>query len=424
MPSGCILYTAISVPCCRPANKVSGVLYTTSAWGFRVARFYCGGQCEGLDAWNERQSTVPTLFLLLIFSGGEQGEKRRKIMETAIGNIPPRVFKFYSLNNNSIDAFLNHYLFLSHPYHLNDLMDTYGYAIDTRNITPEIYNKLKNQIINHTPLMVNGVDFSKLDFEIDRGCEVLRKAISDSYFCFGGIVSLSSINRFNELMWSHYTNETGFMIEFDTLALLRSIKFHKLNNHFKTLDIRPINYKPNPTGVSCVQHPDIEYINITNATQKKDDWTYENEWRIIATSYNFLGLPKSLAVQDEKYLDVSKRRLYYDPSSIMRIFLGKKFFEIHNVEKVIPIGDHYRQYIIQNQYVPFFKEIDKCKNIYMSGSSDIVKCTFNVDEAPEDTIERAKTESNYFSERSFEPIKQFIADGKLILVEYSRVYIE
>ena len=343
-------------------------------------------------------------------------------METAIGNIPPRVFKFYSLNNNSIDAFLNHYLFLSHPYHLNDLMDTYGYAIDTRNITPEIYNKLKNQIINHTPLMVNGVDFSKLDFEIDRGCEVLRKAISDSYFCFGGIVSLSSINRFNELMWSHYTNETGFMIEFDTLALLRSIKFHKLNNHFKTLDIRPINYKPNPTGVSCVQHPDIEYINITNATQKKDDWTYENEWRIIATSYNFLGLPKSLAVQDEKYLDVSKRRLYYDPSSIKRIFLGKKFFEIHNVEKVIPIGDHYRQYIIQNQYVPFFKEIDKCKNIYMSGTSDIVKCTFK-DKVSEEMIERVKAESNYFSERSFEPIKQFIADGKLISVDYSNQFI-
>lgn len=343
-------------------------------------------------------------------------------MKTAIGYFPPSVFKFYSLNDNSINAFLNHYLFLSHPYHLNDLMDIKGYAIDTRNMTSVIYNKLKNQIINHTPLIVNGVDFHKLNFEIDKNCEVLRKAISDSYFCFGGIVSLSSKDRSNELMWSHYTNETGFMIEFDTFALLRSIKFHKLNNHFKTLDIRPINYRPNPTSINCIQHPDIEYINITNATQKKEDWSYENEWRIIVTSYNFLGLPKSLAVQDEKYLDVSKRRLYYDPSSIKQIFLGKKFFEIHNVEKIIPIGDHYRQYIIRNQYIPFFEEIGKCKNIYMSRTSDIVKYTPKAG-VSEEMIERAKAESNYFSERSFEPIKQFIADGKLISIDYSNRYI-
>lgn len=234
---------------------------------------------------------------------------------------------------------------------------------------------------------------------------------------------MSFKDRFNELMWSHYTNETGFMVEFDTLALLKSIKFHKLNNHFKTLDIRPINYRPNPIGVSCVQHPNIEYINIINATQKKEDWEYEHEWRIIATSYNFLGLPKSLAVQDEKYLDVSKRRLYYDPSSIKRIFLGKKFFEVHNVEKVIPIGNCYRQYIIQNQYISFLKEISKCNDIYSSGTSDIVRCIFKTNEVSEAIIEKVKSESTYFSTRAFEPIKQFIADGKLISVEYSNQFI-
>ena len=360
--------------------------------------------------------TVSTPFYCLILNFSEGNKERiKRHMKTAIGYFPPSVFKFYPLNDNSINAFLNHYLFLSHPYHLNDLMDIKGYAIDTRNITPEIYNKLKNQIINHTPLIVNGVDFSKLNFDIDRDYEVLRKAISDSYFCFGGIVSMSFKDRFNELMWSHYTNETGFMVEFDTLALLKSIKFHKLNNHFKTLDIRPINYRPNPIGVSCVQHPNIEYINIINATQKKEDWEYEHEWRIIATSYNFLGLPKSLAVQDEKYLDVSKRRLYYDPSSIKRIFLGKKFFEVHNVEKVIPIGDCYRQYIIQNQYISFLKEISKCNDIYSSGTK--------TNEVSEAMIEKVKSESTYFSTRAFEPIKQFIADGKLISVEYSNQFI-
>lgn len=344
-------------------------------------------------------------------------------MKTAIGNIPPRVFKFYPLNEYSIDAFLNHYLFLSHPFHLNDLMDTSGYAIDMRGMTSELYKKLKAQIINQAPLIVNGVDFCKLDFEKDKNCEILRRAISDSYFCFGGIVSLSSKDRFNELMWSHYTNETGFMVEFDTVALLKSIELNKLNSRFKTLDIRPINYKPNPVSVSCVQHPDIEYINITNATQKKDDWMYENEWRIIATSYTFLGLPKSLTLQSEEYLDVTKRRLYYDPSSIRRIFLGKKFFEVHNVEKVIPINDTYKQYIIRDQFIPFFREIGKYRDIYLSGASDNVRCLVESDKVSKDVIERVKANATYFSKRAFEPMKQFISDGNLISVEYSNQYI-
>ena len=76
MLSGCILHTTWRILYCRLANKVSGVLYTTSAWGFRVARSYCGGQCEGLDAWNGRQYGSHA-FLLLIFSGGEQGKKQR-----------------------------------------------------------------------------------------------------------------------------------------------------------------------------------------------------------------------------------------------------------------------------------------------------------------------------------------------------------
>ena len=61
MLSGCILYTAVSVPCCRPAIKVSGVLYTTSAWGFRVARFDRLGNARALMRGTS-DSTVPTLF--------------------------------------------------------------------------------------------------------------------------------------------------------------------------------------------------------------------------------------------------------------------------------------------------------------------------------------------------------------------------
>ena len=42
-----------------------GVFIHTSAWGFRRCSFRLDGQCESLDAWNERQSTVPHAFFVV-----------------------------------------------------------------------------------------------------------------------------------------------------------------------------------------------------------------------------------------------------------------------------------------------------------------------------------------------------------------------
>ena len=130
-------------------------------------------------------------------------------------NHPQTILKYNPCTQYSKEAFIEHYLFASHPFHLNDLMDGKSYSIDMRNVSDELYYEIKRQTIEQAPLIVEGKYFNQLYPEIDKNRELLQKAICDSYFCFGGIVSLTT-DRFNELMWSHYTNETGYVIEFNT----------------------------------------------------------------------------------------------------------------------------------------------------------------------------------------------------------------
>lgn len=335
---------------------------------------------------------------------------------------PQEVFKFYAPTDYNIEAFTKHYLFPSHPYHLNDLMDSNSYNIDMRDLSYELYDELKKQIINQAPLIVNGELFHKLTPQTDKDYKILQKAILDCYFCFGGIVSLATQNRFSELMWSHYTNnETGYMIEFDTTKLLNSILLNKQNRIFNNLIFKPVQYKELLISVSCKTNPNIHYINRYNTTQKNKEWSYEKEWRMIVTSYPFLGIPNSLAIQNTKYNNNKKRKLYYSSDAIKRIYLGKKFWGIENIDQEIRIGKNYRQYIVKNHMVTFIKELCEYNGkIYMGGSCDCAEFKFGTDKI---TIneKRQTPEFNpnyYYEKRAFELIKNIQIEGKSVIVEY------
>ena len=347
-------------------------------------------------------------------------------METAIGNFPPRVFKFYSLNDNSIDAFLNHYLFLSHPYHLNDLMDGEYYTIDMRHVESDIYHALKTQILEYIPAFVEQKMYDYLDSYKDKGRKWLQSAIMASFFSYGGIVSLTNDNRFSELMWSHYTQETGFMLEFDMNELLYSIKSHPNNNMlFKKGYFQAVHYKNTPLSISCVKHPNIEIINLFNATQKNKEWQYEKEWRLIMTSYRYLGLPKSIYTDDPTVTDVSKRKLFYSPDAIKRIYLGKKFWTIQNIKKEIKIDNNVREYIVNDKLVLFIHELCNYKNkIYMSGACDCAVNKFGINHP----IHNCMTQTSefepeyYYLTRSFEKIRNISIDKNRVSVVYDGMH--
>ena len=337
-------------------------------------------------------------------------------------NYPKRVYKFYPLTDYNIDAFLNHYFFLSHPFHLNDLMDGRCYTINMRDINPDIYNLLKFQISMHSPSIKERYIYSLLDPYKDVNCVQLSNAIMASYFSYGGILSLTYDNRFSELMWSHYAQETGFMIEFDTDALLYSIIFHEINNQiFKKGYFRKVQYKEHPISINSVKYPNIEILNLFNATQKNREWKYEKEWRLIVTSNFYLGLPKSIHIDDPTITDVSKRKLYYHPDSIRRIYLGKKFWTIQNIEKEKQICDNVYEYLVKDNVILFLHELCKFKDrIYMSGACDCAEYRPNIDCIRYDDATRSIRfdPEYYYLTRSFEKIKDIHINKRLVSVVY------
>lgn len=348
-------------------------------------------------------------------------------METEISlDYPVSVYKFYSSEEYHKKAFRENYLFSSHPYHLNDLMDSTSYTIDMRGVSFDIYNKIKQQIFEYSPLIINKAFAKQLNPYTDRDRKILQSAVMASYFSFGGIVSLASCNRFSELMWAHYTQEDGFMIEFDTKRLLESIVGNSKNKDYNKLYFRKINYKPHPISVSCLQNQDIEKINLFNATQKKQEWNYEKEWRIIVTSNQELGLPESAYAEDKQMTDISQRKLYYDKSAIKRIYLGRKFWaSCVKKKEIMPNNENnVRVYRVQSKYIPFVEEL--CKyigRVYVSGVCDCSEYRHGTDVCV-CNIETRKCEFNpdyYYQTRSFELIKRMEIIGNDIYVIYDGI---
>ena len=267
----------------------------------------------------------------------------------------PNVFKFYSLTNYNVDAFVNHYLYLNHPGELNDLMDTKLYTLDMRGTNPKQFELFRQEILSQNPLMENLTYVDKVDVQCRDGLYALQKYIFDCFFAFGGLVSLASKDRFNELMWSHYTKESGFMIEF-TCDLLDDIKAIDKNKRFKNIIFHPIQYRKHPMGIRCSENPyeqkSICEINKSNAYQKYEGWSYENEWRIVAISQQYLGDYNYYSSKQSDEFNL--RKLYYSTNSIARIYLGKRVWTYDNFvvkDEQIDRDNKIRKYTLQEPCV-------------------------------------------------------------------------
>ncbi len=68
MLSGCIIYRREQT--LLPPGTRKGVLYTYIGVGFRRCSFRLDGQCESLDAWDERQYGSPRFFIVNFFRRG------------------------------------------------------------------------------------------------------------------------------------------------------------------------------------------------------------------------------------------------------------------------------------------------------------------------------------------------------------------
>lgn len=184
--------------------------------------------------------------------------------------LPMSLYKYYPLNEYSLDALEKGYFYLSNPKDFNDPFDC-NYNLITenqRNLRDWEYVPLLNDVIN--------------------------KGIT----CF-------SEDGVHPLMWGHYTNSyNGFVVK-----IKPNFNFSTSPN-FISAKLLSVIYSNNPKSISQSSPIANQYQLIV----KLDDWKYENEWRLIVD-------------KDNNELD----KLYYDTDVIEEISLGYKMH--HNSKK-------------------------------------------------------------------------------------------
>jgi hypothetical protein len=272
---------------------------------------------------------------------------------------PPKLYKYYSYNNFSIDALRNQYLYASHPYQFNDSMDSSWVLLDFKNITKERYIRLLENCLNTK----TKEDVDKLfSYDKDKNFEYIRLLFYITISRTTGFVSLSS-NFINNLMWGHYSKETGFVVELDMEILKNNIKI--LNNDIKNFSLTPIQYVDKLETIDMLREefksPFLPFLPFLLATNiKQNNWAYENEWRLRIHKES-MDTPKDLSLAIKNFLEIisqiedvkidfpfkSNRKVYYPKEAIKGILLGKKFL----------LQDKYCEKIrYNNGTILFFKE--------------------------------------------------------------------
>lgn len=243
-------------------------------------------------------------------------DQEKKIIKFNVDNhhkkeAPRFLYKYYSMNQYSVDAVVKNYLFASHPMHMNDKYDCSGDLVD--------YSRLdKFTLFNFLVKEMNF--FSKERFEqlFDPYNNWALEGIMAELnllklFMKIGIIFLTENDK-DPLMWAYYAQNSGFVLKLDVSLLPK-----ELFGPF------PINYlkKLHKIDFTCYG-PELSVLYQTNV--KQELWKSENEWRYL--SYNEIG--KYHPFYGNR--DVASRFVYYDKNAVKEIILGYDFFNLGEID--------------------------------------------------------------------------------------------
>jgi hypothetical protein len=235
---------------------------------------------------------------------------------------PEFLFKYFSLSKYNIEALLKNYLYASHPYELNDILDSSRFLFfSSKPIEFRVYeNFFRGKFDTREKL----IKFYEND--IENGCSNYISSLYINISRMYGVISVSE-NGNNELMWPHYTQEKGFQIKFKSKVLYNTVS-EKLKAAESLLGLFPINYTPKiqPIDISDFRRFDIPFSYSTNI--KLDKWNYENEWRFIVSKPS-VGIPfrkLAFSIFEDYNFKPEDRYIKYGVDAIESICLGFNFF--------------------------------------------------------------------------------------------------
>ena len=222
---------------------------------------------------------------------------------------PKSLSKYYSLNEDNIKAFLHNNFYLSQPNQLNDLFDS----------NPILIN-FEDRPFDHFISYINSDKIALAKQEYSKNPKLfldnIKAHIYQEWITITGILCMTE-NKTNDLMWTHYTNNYGFLVEFD---------YSKFNPKL-FMGPYPINYSNKLTPVLFKNTQNTLGFLIAS-TIKKKIWDYENEYRFFCRPENGIGFKVSGPLDNSNFhSDLQPRFISYPKESIKNVILGFAFFK-------------------------------------------------------------------------------------------------
>lgn len=235
--------------------------------------------------------------------------------------IPSHLFKYYSPSEYNLKSLFESKLYFSHPYRFNDITDSTPLSFDYKDLKIDDYARIFEDRFKKAELE-RMYENEKLG-----GFSAYRILLYSLWTQKIGLFSLSK-NEMNDLMWGHYSTDSGFKVKFDTVKLIDSLN----KNYDQKSMVFPINYINQKLQVDVGRYG-VHLPLLVDFSTKVKSWEYEDEWRIIMTK-NDMDIPNSIKTPNQKDHKGKDDRLFkYDPSCISEIVLGMDFFNGINLRK-------------------------------------------------------------------------------------------
>lgn len=222
--------------------------------------------------------------------------------------LPNYLYKYYSLNEKNVDAVISRKIYVSSPHQLNDLFDSLFLRINYSVSKKEEYKSVVEAV---------GLEFDNHLFEnSEEYREKLRNTLFAVWDSATGIISTTD-NSLNDLMWAHYTNNEGFVIQLD---------YKKFPENFGSPI--PISYLYNKEFSEKNNYNPLEEL-FNNTLSKKHIWQYENEYRLIVFSktHNYFLTDGPFSNVKHQEYEKDSRLQEYPAECVNKIILGFNFFK-------------------------------------------------------------------------------------------------
>ncbi|MBF6652721.1 hypothetical protein C3B47_07400 [Flavobacterium columnare] len=274
---------------------------------------------------------------------------------------PEKLYKYYSLSDYTLKGLKNSTIYFSHAHLLNDVMDG----------NFSLWN-MENFIIHHQK--ITGEDRENT---IESVKNLVKKLTNKVLEC-RGVLSLSDTYK-NELLWIHYTNESGYCLEFETDNLKKSINQNREENDCLFFPISYDNLKQKDFYEYIGYEKKENKINFEAIlailycfAQKDKFWGYENEWRFLLRDrkFNSISFPTEIINDDEKLIEDDRKsggNIQINKDAISKVILAPLFFNNSRFNKL--------EIIDTNIYIYNFKDNNNGKS--SKEFLEILKNSFN-----------------------------------------------